>query len=200
MGLIERALVLLAVVSGSATFYFFVFWTFFAFWRRHPVLTYAMMFGTLLGTAALAIVFRRYTFAGRVDVPLAVEILGGALMAAATILGTVADRQIGFRVRSFTPFFEEHGRIELRTTGAYAVVRHPIYASGWGFALGVALLTGYPSALIGALVFLLGATWFTRQEEQRLVALLDDPAAYERYRAGVPALFPRLWRTVPEIK
>jgi len=189
-----RALVVLAVTSGSATFYFFLFWTFFDFWRRHPFLTYTMMFSTLIGTAVLAIVFHRYTFSGRVDVPTAIQILGGLLLAAATIFGTIADRQLGIRVRSFMPFFDDQGHIELRTTGAYAVVRHPIYASGWVFALGVALLTGYPSALIGALVFLLGAMWFTRQEEKRLVALLDDPSAYARYRARVPALFPRPWR------
>jgi protein-S-isoprenylcysteine O-methyltransferase Ste14 len=39
-----------------------------------------------------------------------------------------------------------------------------------------------------------GALWFTRQEERRLVALLDDPAAYERYRRRVPALLPRITR------
>lgn len=197
---VARALVILSVVSGSATLYFFLFWTFFAFWRRHPLLTYAMMFGTLLATAVLALVFRRYTFAGRVDVPLPVELLGGLLLAAATIFGTIADRQLGLRIRAFTPFFEDRARIELRTTGAYAVVRHPIYASGWVFSVGVAMLTGYPAALIGALVFLLGAMWFTRQEEKRLLALLDDPSAYDRYRARVPALFPRPWRTVPRIK
>jgi len=36
--------------------------------------------------------------------------------------------------------------------------------------------------------------WFTRQEEARLVALLDDPTEYDRYRARVPALLPRLGR------
>ena len=45
------------------------------------------------------------------------------------VLGFAADRQIGIRVRLFTPFFDRHGRIELKTTGAYGIVRHPIYAA-----------------------------------------------------------------------
>ena len=47
---------------------------------------------------------------------------------------------------------------------------------------------------IALAVFALGAVWFTRQEERRLIALLADPAAYERYRARVPALLPRFGR------
>jgi protein-S-isoprenylcysteine O-methyltransferase Ste14 len=43
-------------------------------------------------------------------------------------------------------------------------------------------------------VLTLGALWFTQQEERRLVALLDDPDAYDRYRARVGALVPRLRR------
>jgi len=57
------------------------------------------------------------------------------------VFGTVADRQIG--LRSFMPFLDDDGRIQLKTTGAYGVVRHPIYASGIGFQLGVLLVTGF---------------------------------------------------------
>lgn len=32
--------------------------------------------------------------------------------------------------------------------------------------------------------------WFTRQEERRLMTLLDDPADYERYRKRVSTLLP----------
>jgi protein-S-isoprenylcysteine O-methyltransferase Ste14 len=88
------------------------------------------------------------------------------------------------------PFFEDHGRIELITTGAYGVVRHPIYATGVGFQLGALLVTGYPAIAVASVVFAAGATWFTRQEERRLIELLDDPATYDRYRARVPALWP----------
>ena len=45
-----------------------------------------------------------------------------------------------------------------------------------------------------ASLFTLGAFWFTRQEERWLKGLLEDPDEYERYKARVPALFPRLLR------
>jgi protein-S-isoprenylcysteine O-methyltransferase Ste14 len=120
--------------------------------------------------------------------------LGWVIVVAASAVGTVADRQIGFRVRSFTPFFEEHGRLELRTSGAYGLVRHPIYAAAIAFQLGIFLVTGYPVVAVACVVLALGAQWFTRQEEARLVALLDDPTQYERYRERVPALLPRIRR------
>jgi protein-S-isoprenylcysteine O-methyltransferase Ste14 len=56
------------------------------------------------------------------------------------------------------------------------------------------LATGFVAVAAAAVVFLLGALWFTRQEERRLVGLLADPAAYDRYRARVPALFPMVRR------
>jgi protein-S-isoprenylcysteine O-methyltransferase Ste14 len=56
------------------------------------------------------------------------------------------------------------------------------------------LATGYPAVAIAWAVFTLGAMWFTRHEEKRLAALLDDPAEYERYRERVPALFPWIGR------
>jgi protein-S-isoprenylcysteine O-methyltransferase Ste14 len=69
-------------------------------------------------------------------------------------------------------------------------VRHPIYASGIYFQLGVLLVTGYFAVATALVVLFLGALWFTHQEELRLRALLDDPAQYDRYRARVRALIP----------
>jgi len=66
------------------------------------------------------------------------------------------------------PFFDEHGRIELKTTGAYGVVRHPIYAAGSGIQLGAFLVTGYQAVFVAWAVFTLGALWFTRQAAKGL--------------------------------
>jgi protein-S-isoprenylcysteine O-methyltransferase Ste14 len=187
------ALAVMAILQAGATPYFYVFWRWFDFWRRHQLGTYAMMLGTfaLLGLGVYA--FRGVVLGGAVALPAWAPWLGWANVALVTVFGFVADRQIGFRVRSFTPFFEPKGRLELRTTGAYAVVRHPLYASGVGFQPGVFLVTGVPAVLVAWAVFTVGALWFTRQEERRLVELLDDPTAYARYRERVPALLPRLW-------
>ena len=186
-----RALAIIAMVPAAATLYFFAFWTWFPFWRRHRVLTYGFMFCTIGGVAALIIAFRDCLLGPAVEPPLPAVVVGWVLIAAAAIVGMIADRQLGMRIRSFMPFFEPAARIELRTRGAYAIVRHPIYASGLWLQAGVFLVTGYIA--IALVVLTLGALWFTRQEERRLLELLDDPDAYARYRARVPALFPRPW-------
>jgi protein-S-isoprenylcysteine O-methyltransferase Ste14 len=185
-----RILATTAILPAGATFYFFVFWTAFAFWRKHRVLTYSFLFGTFFALGGAVYHWRNFVFADRVGLPLWVHVVGWALLTVACALGFLADRQIGFRVRSFAPFFDRGGRIALETEGAYAIVRHPIYSSGIWYQLGVFLVTGYLAVAVATIVFTLGAIWFTRQEERRLVELLDDPSEYERYRQRVPALFP----------
>jgi protein-S-isoprenylcysteine O-methyltransferase Ste14 len=186
----QRGLAIAAIVPAVATVYFWVFWTGFGFWRRHRALTYLMMLGSLGGTIVAAVVWRDWLLGTAVDVPVIARVVGWALAAFAFGFGTIADRQIGIHVRSFAPFFEEAGRIELKTSGAYGVVRHPIYAAGIWFQLGTAIATGYLAVAIACAVLTLGALWFTRQEERRLIPLLTDPEAYAAYRARVPALFP----------
>jgi protein-S-isoprenylcysteine O-methyltransferase Ste14 len=194
---LSRALALSAVVTPGATLYFFVFWTWFDFWRKHRVATYTMMLASFVSVAAATVALRHRLLSVRIDMPVWVQACGWTAMGVATVFGFVADRQIGFRIRSFAPFFEPSAHIRLRTTGAYGVVRHPIYAAGRVFIFGTFLATGFPAALIGWVLFGLGAIWFTRQEEKRLITLLDDPSEYERYRKRVPALFPyaRMLRT-----
>lgn len=192
-----RGLALLAILPAGATLYFFVFWRWFDTWRRHRILTYAMMLGTLGGLGAAAYALRDGLLAPRLAFPAWARALGWIVVVASCVFGTVADRQIGLRVRSFAPFFDRRGRIELQTGGVYAIVRHPIYASGIWFQLGVFLAGGHLAVAAACAVFGLGALWFTRQEERRLVTLLEDPAAYERYRARVPGLVPWPRRRVP---
>lgn len=185
-----RVLAVTAVLPAGATLYFAVFWGWFEFWRRHRVATYVLMVGTLLGLGVAVWVWRQRVFAQVVALPGLVNVVGWVLVVLASLFGWVADRQLGLRVRAFTPFFQEGGSLELKTTGAYAVVRHPIYAAGLGYQVGVFLITGALAVAVAALVFGLGALWFTRQEEARLVRLLRDPSQYQRYRAAVPGLLP----------
>jgi protein-S-isoprenylcysteine O-methyltransferase Ste14 len=185
-----RTLALIAILPAGATFYFYVFWRWFDYWRGHPIKAYLMMLGTFPALGAAVYHYRDFVLSSDIDLPDWVNAIGWAIIAGSCLLGVVADRQIGIWVRSFMPFFERRGRIRLKTTGAYRLVRHPIYASGIYFQLGVFLATGYPAVAVACAVFVLGALWFTRQEERRLVELLDDPAEYERYRDRVPALLP----------
>jgi protein-S-isoprenylcysteine O-methyltransferase Ste14 len=191
----EQSLALGAVIVATGTPWFFVFWTWFDFWRKHRVLTYSAMALTFGVVAAFVIGLHHLVLGARLHMPGAIRTIGWLLIGVSAVFGFVADRQIGVRVRSFLPFFDTHGHIELKTTGAYGVVRHPIYAAGCIFELGVFLATGYPSVLVACAIFGLGARWFSRQEEMRLMSLLDDPEEYVRYRQRVPALFPRLRRS-----
>src|SRR5262245_5658248 len=187
-----RVLAIFVIIPAGATLWFFTFWHWFEYWKRHLVQTYALLLGMFITIVIVATVWRDMILPHAITFPLAVRLLGWVLVAAAGVLGFVADRQIGIRVRWFMPFFEAHGRIRLHTSGAYGIVRHPIYAAVIGSQLGVFLVTGYPAVLAACVVLALGALWFTRQEERHLIALLDDPAEYERYRAEGPALLP--WR------
>ena len=192
----EQALRLLAVTAilpAASTLFFFVFWRWFDTWRRRRAAAYVMILGTLIALGVVVWVFLERVFAARVDLPGWAQGIGWTLIAIAFVFGTIADRQLGLHVRAFGPLFGDGERIELRTTGAYAIVRHPIYAAGIGYQLGVLLVTGYPAVAIALVVFASGAAWFTRQEERRLAERLDDPEAYARYRERVPALIPRLW-------
>ncbi len=185
-----RVLAIIAIIPASATLYFFVFWTWFDFFRRHAGLAFTVMLGTIGATAVAVTLLRDPLLAPAVAMPVIARALGWTVAMVAFGFGTVADRQLGMYVRAFMPFFDDDERIELRTTGAYAVVRHPIYASGICFQLGVFLITGHLAIAAAAVVFTLGALWFTRREEARLITRLADPSAYDRYRARTPALFP----------
>jgi len=190
----KSVLAFYAILPAAATVYFVVFWRWFDYWRYHRPLALLVVGIAFSGLGVVELVGRRWTFARELHPGAVVQGCGWGLIAVSSVLGTVADRQIGFRVRSFTPFFDAHGHLELKTTGAYGVVRHPIYAAGSAFQLGAFLVTGYPSVAIAWAIFTVGALWFTRQEEHRLVALLDEPAEYERYRQRVGALLPKIAR------
>jgi len=188
-----RVLALVAIVPAAATPYFAVFWTWFELWRRHRIATYAMMLGTISATTAAVVIERDVVLAIQLPLMPVARAFGWMGMALACALGVVADRQLGLHVRSFAPFFDPDEKIVLRTTGAYGIVRHPIYAAGIWFQVGAFLATGYVAVAIACAVLTLGALWFTREEERRLIERLEDPDAYARYRERVPALFP-LWR------
>ena len=191
---IEDVLAILATGTALATLWFFIFWTWFQFWRRRPIAAYGTLAALFGGGIGACIAFRSSLFESQIDMPIWAEAVGWAVIAVAAVFGTIADAQIGIRVRSFMPFFDRAGHIDLVTNGAYGVVRHPIYAAGMWFQVGIFLVTGYVVVLVAFAIFGLGALWFTRQEEQHLMQLLGDPNEYVRYRSRVPALVPRLAR------
>jgi protein-S-isoprenylcysteine O-methyltransferase Ste14 len=184
------ALALAAIFPAVATPFFFVFWRWFEVWRRHRAAIAMLLVVTVASWIAVLVVWRAWWLAPAIAMPAALRALGWALAAVSFVLSVVADRQLGLRVRAGLPLLDGE-RIRLRTRGAYAVVRHPIYAAGIYYQVGMFCVTGAIAIAGAAAVLVAGALWFTREEERRLAAVVDDAAAYAAYRARVGRLVPR---------
>lgn len=74
-------------------------------------------------------------------------------------------------------------------TGAYAIVRHPIYTGILLATYATAAAKGTVPGVIGAVLVTLGLWMKARLEEGWLAARLE-PDAYRLYRRRVPMLFP----------
>ncbi len=121
-------------------------------------------------------------------VPRAVGIVVGApFVGAGGLLAIRGVADLGVNLTVF-PKPREGGR--LVETGAYGLVRHPIYgglilgAFGWG------LLAASPVALAGAVVL---AAFFDLKSRREEVWLLEQLDGYERYRARTRRLLPWLY-------
>ncbi len=79
---------------------------------------------------------------------------------------------------------------ELRETGAYSLVRHPMYGGGVIFALGWATWVRGSLTLVYALALFVFADFKSRREEQWLRAKFPRYAAYQaRVRRLIPFLY-----------
>jgi protein-S-isoprenylcysteine O-methyltransferase Ste14 len=105
---------------------------------------------------------------------------------AAPLLSWSAVRHLGRQFRVNAGLYEDH---QLVRTGAYSVVRHPIYSSLFAI-LGatLCLLTPWDWAALSILLFIAGTEIRVRAED----GLLRDRfgAAFEDYRRAVKAYIP----------
>jgi protein-S-isoprenylcysteine O-methyltransferase Ste14 len=115
-----------------------------------------------------------------------VHALGLAILAASAAFTLWSRFALG-AMWSFDPIVK-HGH-ELRTSGPYAVTRHPIYTGLLGMLLGSTLLDGVGRWIVLVPIGLVVLWVKLRQEEQLLVA--EFPDAYPAYRRHVPGLVPR---------
>jgi protein-S-isoprenylcysteine O-methyltransferase Ste14 len=115
--------------------------------------------------------------------------LGIVILCYATWTGLHGVRGLG---RNLTPLPVPRAGGELITTGIYARLRHPLYASVMAMGLGWASLwSSFPALGIALLlVFFLHAKTL---HEERL--LREKFAGYNGYSASVPRYFPRLTQT-----
>lgn len=136
---------------------------------------------TLMAVQFLSIFVKRKQWAAPAS-----SVAGVALIAAAAAYGLPGTRSLG---RNLTPLPEPKLSGKLVTTGMYAHVRHPLYASVMAFGFGWALLwRSWPALLLSAVqaAFLREKA---KNEEKRLRARFPDYAAYAR---RVPRFLPHL--------
>ena len=115
----------------------------------------------------------------------AIALPGALLMVASVVLLLWARWVLGTMWASKPLVQEGH---ELRTSGPYAVVRHPIYAGFAGLLFGGMLTAGFGAWiawLLGGLAFV---AWRVRVENRMMTETFGD--AYRDYSARVPALVP----------
>jgi protein-S-isoprenylcysteine O-methyltransferase Ste14 len=128
----------------------------------------------------------------RWGLPRPVTVAAALVAAAGSALAAQGARGLG---RDLTPFVEPRAGAGLRTTGAYAASRHPVYAGLLAAAGGLAVLRRRPEPLVA--VGVLAAVLHVKSlaEEERLRARFGP--AYEDYAARTPRLLGRPRRGRP---
>jgi protein-S-isoprenylcysteine O-methyltransferase Ste14 len=116
----------------------------------------------------------------------------GLVVGCALVLGgaTLAVRGVVDLRENLTPFPRPLPDARLVESGAYSLVRHPIYGGLILGALGWGLVTASPAALLGAIV-LLGFFDLKSRREERWLA--DQFAEYPAYRTRTRRLLPWLY-------
>jgi len=156
-------------------------------YQKRPSITRTAptLIGLLLECAAILIAFTsRITAAGG---PGAARIAGSLLLGiAAPLLSWSAVRHLGRQFRVSAGLYEDH---QLVRSGAYAVVRHPIYSSLFAI-LGstLLLLTRWDWAALSVALFVAGTEIRVHTEDGLLRSRFGDE--FDRYRRSVKAYIP----------
>ncbi len=116
----------------------------------------------------------------------------GAAVGAALVLAALALTVWSYF--SWRSLFVGHGVLDdhrLVTSGAYGVVRHPVYVGVFLIWLGLALAFLSPVAFLIAAVYVIPIyVLYMRSEEKMMLESFGD--AYRQYCQDVPMLIPRL--------
>ncbi len=115
------------------------------------------------------------------------QIAGVLLILVGFALGSAGAIRLG---RGLTPLPYPRENAPLAQGGAFALVRHPMYAGGLLLSLGVALVvSGWLTYVYAAALFVL-ADVKSRQEERWLVEKFPDYPAYQRrVRRLIPVVY-----------
>jgi len=122
---------------------------------------------------------------------LALAFTGLGLLARAFVAGTVPTKTSGRLVQ------RQQART-LNTTGAYSVVRHPLYLANLALLVGVAVRVPAPWLLPAVgILFAIGHIPILAAEERYLAARFGP--AYRAWATRTPRLVPRPWAYVPPV-
>lgn len=116
-----------------------------------------------------------------------VRLLGLAILLAATALTLWARLALGAMWTAAPTVKQEH---QLRTSGPYAITRHPIYTGLLGMFLGSGLLAGAGRWILYFPIYLVLLQFKIHTEERLMMA--EFPDTYPRYCQRVPQLVPGL--------
>jgi protein-S-isoprenylcysteine O-methyltransferase Ste14 len=116
-----------------------------------------------------------------------VRLLGLAILLAATALTLWARLALGAMWTAAPTVKQEH---QLRTSGPYAITRHPIYTGLLGMVLGSGLLAGAGRWILAFPIYFVLLQFKIHAEERLMLA--EFPEDYPRYRQRVPQLIPGL--------
>jgi len=116
-----------------------------------------------------------------------VRLTGLAILLAATALTLWARFVLGLMWSAAPAVKEGH---QLRTSGPYAITRHPIYTGLLGMLLGTLLVAGGGPWIVPFPIALILIEFKIRIEERFMTA--EFPEEYPRYRKRVPRLVPGL--------
>lgn len=118
------------------------------------------------------------------------RVTGALMMAAGVVLAAWAIRSIGKDMQ--TDIAVNKGHV-LRTEGAYAIVRHPMYLSLILLGLGAGLST-LNLLLIGFALFVLTPVQFLRARKEEELFVKHFGLAYIGYQKKTPMIFPARFR------
>jgi len=116
-----------------------------------------------------------------------IRLLGLPILLAATALTLWARLALGAMWTAAPTVKQEH---QLRTSGPYAITRHPIYTGLLGMLLGSGLLAGAGRWILYFPIYFVLLQFKIHTEERLMLA--EFPDDYPRYRQRVPQLIPGL--------
>jgi protein-S-isoprenylcysteine O-methyltransferase Ste14 len=126
-------------------------------------------------------------------VPLAV--LGGAVFVLSGWLFFAAMRTLGVARAGFVPEFLPTHAFEPERAGIYGRLRHPLFWSGVGISLGLALIVQHAAAYGVAAANLLYGFLYNELEDRRLICIFST--RYASYAERVPRCLPALRSASP---